>query len=95
VPDPSQRYPTETAIRTRNVTLEISNAGWPLGQMREEFRHSSAGRIPVNRKTATHKQATMVDYLLAYRADLPVAIVEAKHNRQHASTGMLVYGAAR
>src|SRR5690349_16999261 len=86
--DEQKRSLTETEIRTRYITPAISLAGWPLAQMREEFYYFSAGRIQVKGKTATRKKPKKVDYLLEYRPNLPVAVVEAKDNRRAPGEGM-------
>lgn len=57
-------------------------------QMREEFFYFSAGRIQVTGKTAVRKKPKKVDYLLEYRPNLPVAVVEAKDNRHAPGDGM-------
>jgi type I restriction enzyme, R subunit len=88
VPDAQKRSLTETEIRTRYITPAISLAGWPLDHTREEFFYFSAGRIQVTGKTAVRKKPKKVDYLLEYRPNLPVAVVEAKDNTHEAGDGM-------
>jgi type I restriction enzyme R subunit len=79
---------TEAEIRTRYVTPALSAAGWPLSSMREEFYYFSAGRIQVVGKRGVRKEPKRVDYLLEYRPNLPVAVVEAKDNRHAPGDGM-------
>ena len=83
-----KRSLTETEIRTRYITPAISNAGWPLHHLREEYFYFSAGRIQVRGKSAVRKQRKKVDYLLEYRPNLPVAVVEAKDNTHEPADGM-------
>ncbi|OBF33270.1 restriction endonuclease [Mycobacterium sp. ACS1612] len=85
-PDKSQL--TETEIRTRYVTPALSAAGWPLESLREEFFYFSAGRIQVVGKSGVRKEPKRVDYLLEWRPNQPVAVVEAKDNRHAPGDGM-------
>ncbi|MDH6199084.1 type I restriction enzyme R subunit [Mycobacterium frederiksbergense] len=86
--EPDKLQLTETEIRTRFVTPALSAAGWPLDSLREEFFYFSAGRIQVVGKKGVRKKPKRVDYLLEYRPNLPVAVVEAKDNRHAPGHGM-------
>lgn len=86
--DPEKAQLTETEIRTRYVTPALSSAGWPLSSLREEFFYFSAGRIQVVGKKGVRKDPKRVDYLLEYRPNQPVAVVEAKDNRHVPGDGM-------
>jgi type I restriction enzyme R subunit len=88
VSEPEKAQLTEAEIRTRYVTPALSAAGWPLSSLREEFFYFSAGRIQVVGKRGVRKDPKRVDYLLEYRPNLPVAIVEAKDNRHAPGAGM-------
>lgn len=79
---------TETEIRTRYITPAITGAGWQLPQLREEFFYFTKGRIVVQGKKATRKEAKKVDYLLYYKPNLPLAVVEAKDNNHNEGDGM-------
>lgn len=79
---------TEAEIRTRFITPALSAAGWPLASLREEYFYFSAGRIEVVGKKGVRKEPKRVDYLLEYRPNLPVAVVEAKDNRHAPGDGM-------
>ncbi len=85
---PDKTKLTEAEIRTRFVTPAISNAGWPLDAVREEFFYFSAGRIQIVGKKGVRKEPKRVDYLLEYRPNQPVAVVEAKDNRHAPGDGM-------
>lgn len=88
MPDEDKSKLTETEIRTRYITPAISLAGWPLTSMSEEFFYFSAGKIQVVGKKGVRKEPKKVDYLLHYRSNLPVAIVEAKDNKHKPGDGM-------
>lgn len=79
---------TEAEIRTRYITPAITGAGWQLPQVREEFFYFTKGRIVVQGKKATRKEAKKVDYLLYYKPNLPLAVVEAKDNNHDVGDGM-------
>ncbi|SRR6266568_3443756 len=79
---------TETEIRTRYITPAITAVGWELPQVREEFYYFTKGRIVVQGKKATRKEAKKVDYLLYYKPNLPLAVVEAKDNKHNEGDGM-------
>jgi type I restriction enzyme R subunit len=79
---------TEAEIRTRYITPALSSAGWPLTALREEYYYFSAGRIQVVGRKGVRKKPKKVDYLLEWRPNLPVAIVEAKDNTHEPGDGM-------
>jgi type I restriction enzyme R subunit len=88
VSDPDKAQLTETEIRTRYITPALSAAGWPLTSFREEYYYFSAGRIQVVGKKGVRKKAKKVDYLLEWRPNLPIAVVEAKDNNHEPGDGM-------
>ncbi|MFZ2991943.1 MAG: DEAD/DEAH box helicase family protein [Candidatus Saccharimonadales bacterium] len=79
---------TEAEIRTRYITPAIVGSGWQLPQVREEFFYFTSGRIVVRGKEAKRKAGKKVDYLLYYKPNLPLAVVEAKDNRHDEGDGM-------
>ncbi|WP_218643649.1 EcoAI/FtnUII family type I restriction enzme subunit R [Paenarthrobacter ureafaciens] len=79
---------SETDIRTKFITPAIVQAGWDLHtQIREEVTFTK-GRIQVRGQLFSRGEAKRVDYLLSYRRNLPLAIVEAKDNRKHLGAGI-------
>ncbi len=86
--DVDKKTLNETEIRTRYITPAITNAGWSLPQVREEFYYFTNGRIVVHGKQAKRREAKKVDYLLYYKPNLPLAIVEAKDNKHAVGDGM-------
>jgi len=88
VSDPKKVELTEAEIRTRYITPALSAAGWPLTSLREEYYYFSAGRIQVVGSKGVRKKPKKVDYLLEWRPNLPIAIVEAKDNRHEPGDGM-------
>ncbi len=79
---------SETEIRTGFITPAIRNAGWELiTQLREEVPYTK-GRIFVRGTMTTRGKMKVLDYLLSYQPNQPLAVVEAKDNRQAVGAGM-------
>lgn len=78
---------TETEVRTRYITPAIQRAGWELKQIREEVP-LTAGRVKVKGRLASRGEGKFADYVLYYRQGIPLAVVEAKHNRHTLGAGM-------
>lgn len=77
---------TETEIRTNYITPAIINSGWK-NKFKEEYIFTD-GRIIVSKKGATRGKKKKVDYLLFYKANIPLAIIEAKSNKKSIGSGM-------
>lgn len=58
-----------------------------MSQIREEMRFT-AGRIIVRGKLVTRGKAKRADYLLYYRPNIPIAVIEAKDNHHSVGDGM-------
>jgi len=82
---------TETDIRTKFITPAIVGADgtkWDvMTQIREEV-YFTKGRVIVRGKTVKRGEAKKADYLLDYKPNLPLAVVEAKDNNQSVGAGM-------
>lgn len=81
---------TEAEIRTRYITPAITNAGWDINTVREEFFYFTKGRIEIRGKQSTRKEPKRVDYLLMRQdgTNTPLAVVEAKDNHHKLGDGM-------
>ncbi len=86
IPD-NKKALTEQEIRTQYITPAIQHAGWSAAQIREEWFFTQ-GRVIVRGKLATRGQRKRADYLLQYRPNVPLAIVEAKDNHHEIGAGM-------
>lgn len=83
----------EEETRNRLIRPSIINSGWTDQQIREEYPYTM-GRIHVSGKTTKRGEKKKVDFLLEYRPNLPLAIIEAKHSNKDLGIGMqqaLVY----
>lgn len=82
---------TETDIRTKFITPALTGANgekWDLmTQIREEF-YFTKGRVIVRGKTVKRGEAKKADYILYYKPNLPIAVIEAKDNTHSVGDGM-------
>ena len=79
---------TETEIRTNYITPAIRQAGWEMGSMvREEFP-ITAGRIVLEKSHCRREKSLSADYVLFYKPNKPIAVIEAKNNQHSVSDGM-------
>jgi len=79
---------TESEICMNYITPAINRAGWDKKrQMRREY-YFTAGRIVVRGKATARKKGKKADYLLEYKSNFPLAIVEAKNNKHSMDSGM-------
>ena len=79
---------SETDIRTKFITPAIERAGWDQHtQIREEVA-LTAGKVIVKGKTHTRGKIRFADYVLSWKLNLPLAIVEAKDNNHAVGDGM-------
>ena len=88
---------TERDICTKYITPAVIEAGWDLDlQIREEVFFTQ-GRIIVRGKLHTRGKARRADYILSYKPNLPIAVIEAKDNNHRIGEGMqqaLIYAEA-
>ena len=82
---------TEADIRTKFITPAILGANgdkWDvMTQVREEV-YFTKGRVIVRGKTVKRGKAKKADYLLFFKPNVPLAIVEAKDNNHAVGAGM-------
>lgn len=79
---------TERDICTKFINPAIEKAGWDMRrQVREEVTFTD-GRIIVQGKMYTRGQRKRADYILFYKREIPIAIIEAKDNKKPVGTGM-------
>lgn len=79
---------TERDICTKFITPSIVNAGWDINnQIREEV-YFTAGRIIVRKNAAKRTAGKKADYVLYYKSNLPVAVIEVKDNNHSIGDGM-------
>lgn len=85
---PREEHWTEQETRSRLINPALTRAGWDLGtQIREDFA-LTAGRIVVRGTLHMRERPKRADYVLAYRPNIPLAVVEAKDAQQQPGAGM-------
>ena len=83
-----KRQLSERDICTKFITPALERAGWDIAtQIREEFPLTK-GRIIVRGKLHTRAKHKRADYVLFYKPNIPIAIIEAKDNRHSIGDGM-------
>ncbi|MEO6095208.1 MAG: DEAD/DEAH box helicase family protein [Fibrobacteria bacterium] len=82
---------SETDIRTKFITPAILGEGgakWNvMTQVLEEY-YFTKGRVMVRGKSTSRGEAKKADYILFYKPNLMLAVVEAKDNKQAVGAGM-------
>ena len=78
---------TEEEVKLNFITPAIEKAGWTKKQIRMEFS-ITAGKIVVRGNTAKRLPKKKADYVLFYKENLPLAIVEAKDDSHRVGDGM-------
>jgi type I restriction enzyme, R subunit len=79
---------SERDICTKFITPAVTQAGWDLqSQVREEVAFTK-GRIIVRGKLVTRGKAKRADYILYYKPNIPIALIEAKDNQHSVGDGM-------
>lgn len=79
---------TERDICTKFITPALEQSGWDIAtQIREEFPLTK-GRIIVRGKLHTRAKHKRADYVLFYKPNIPIAIIEAKDNNHGLGDGM-------
>jgi type I restriction enzyme R subunit len=83
-----KRALSERDICTKFITPALRQAGWDeMLQIREEVSFTK-GRIIVRGKLVTRGQPKRVDYILYYKPNIPLALIEAKDNSHSVGDGM-------
>lgn len=79
---------SEEDIKMKYITPAIQRAGWDINtQIRAEYTFTD-GRIIVRGNMTARGKRKRVDYLLFYKPNLPIAIIEAKDNNKTIGAGM-------
>ena len=78
---------TEEEVKLNYITPAIENAGWVKKQIRMEYS-INAGKIVVRGNVAKRLPKKKADYVLFYKENLPLAVVEAKDNTHNIGDGM-------
>lgn len=78
---------TEEEVKLNYITPAIEEAGWSKKQIRMEYAITD-GKIVVRNNIAKRLPKKIADYVLFYKENLPLAIVESKDNSHRVGDGM-------
>lgn len=78
---------SEADICDRYVTPAVTKGGWAASQWRREFGFTD-GKIIVRGRLVARGKRKRADYLLFYKPNLPIAVIEAKDNNHSVGSGM-------
>lgn len=79
---------TEEDIKLQFITPAIESAGWDKQkQIKMEYNFTD-GRVIVRGNSTARGKRKKADYLLYYKPNLPLAIIEAKDNKHSLGAGM-------
>ena len=79
---------SERDICTKYITPAIEQAGWNrLSQFLEEVSFTD-GKIYVRGKLTARGEKKRADYILYYKPNIPIAIIEAKDNKHSVRSGI-------
>jgi type I restriction enzyme R subunit len=83
-----QKQFSERDICTKYITPALERAGWDIAtQIREEFGLTN-GRVLVRGQLHTRAKNKRADYVLFYKPNIPIAVIEAKDNNHSLGDGM-------
>ncbi|MFC3040398.1 EcoAI/FtnUII family type I restriction enzme subunit R [Virgibacillus xinjiangensis] len=79
---------SERDVCTKYITPALEHSGWDIHkQIREEVSFTD-GRIVYKNKGFTRKKGKRADYILYYKPNIPLAIIEAKDMEHSIGSGM-------
>ncbi|MFI7433005.1 EcoAI/FtnUII family type I restriction enzme subunit R [Micromonospora haikouensis] len=84
----NKRNLSEADICAKFITPAIIAAGWDEYTQIQREVHFTKGQIHVRGKMVTRGKSKFADYVLYYKPNLPIAIVEAKDNKHSVGDGM-------
>jgi len=84
----AKRDLSERDICTKHITPALKQAGWNIEtQIREEVTFTN-GKVCVKGNLTTRGKKKRADYILYYKPNIPVAIIEAKDNTHSVRAGI-------
>jgi len=78
---------SERDICTRFITPALFRSGWDHPQIREEV-NITKGRVLVKGNSVSRAKPRRADYILYYKPNIPIAVIEAKDNNHSVGAGM-------
>src|SRR5947207_672351 len=78
---------SEADICAKYITPALAQAGWGESQLMREV-HFTKGQVHVRGKMTVRGKSNFADYILYYKPNIPIAIVEAKDNNHSIGDGI-------
>nr|WP_229078997.1 DEAD/DEAH box helicase family protein [Bacillus paralicheniformis] len=86
--DMGKKHLSEEDIKARYITPAITDAGWDINkQVRLEYAFT-AGRIILRGNVTARGKKKRADYVLFYKNNFPLAVIEAKDNNHPVGAGL-------
>ena len=79
---------TEEDIKQKFITPSIKKSGWNDNQIRYEYSFTDGKLILTRKKEVIRDNKKRVDYLLSYKNNFPIAIIEAKSDEHSIGDGI-------
>ena len=79
---------SERDICTKFIVPAITSAGWDIQHQVREEHYFTAGQVLVRGKTVKRGKRKFADFLLFWKPNIPLAIIEAKDNNHSVGSGM-------
>lgn len=79
---------SERDICSKFIQPALEKAGWDAQAQIRENVHLTSGRVIVRGRLTTRGKAKFADYVLYFRPNVPLAIIEAKDNNHSVGDGM-------
>ena len=83
----SSKTMSEDDVRAKYITPAVIRAGWPEQMIRRQVFFTN-GRIYVKGRLTARGKRKFADYILYYKPNIPLALIEAKDNGHTIGDGM-------
>ncbi len=84
----NKRDLSEADIEAKYITPAIINAGWDELTQISRQKYFTDGRIYVKGKVTARGEGKRADYILFYKPNIPIAVVESKDNKHSVKAGI-------
>lgn len=78
---------TEEDVKQKIITPAIKKSGWKDNQINYEYAFTD-GRFVLKGKDVARDKPKRADYLLSYKSNIPLAIIEAKNDKYNLGDGI-------
>ena len=79
---------SEPDICTKYITPALEEVGWDkMTQLRQEVPLAK-GKVLVRGRLTSRGESKRADYILYYKPNIPIAVIEAKNNKHSVGSGM-------